>query len=143
MIVAPGNFVDRESPPASGWRRGWRSAENLLVIVPLALAVVLPVLEIILRGFHSGISGSIILVQNATLIIGMAGAAIAARERKLLTFSSLSGFLKGRAKAAAQIISGGAAAAICGFLCLASVRFVLSEKTAGRAAGLWHPGVDG
>ena len=121
-----------EGRPAPWWQRGLCGAENLFVIVPLALAVVLPLLEIILRRFHTGISGSTILVQNATLIIGMVGAAIAARENRLLTFSSLSGFLTGRAKILSQIISSGTAAAICAFLCTASVRFVLSEKTAGE-----------
>ena len=121
-----------QDQPASWWRRSLCGAENLFVIVPLALAVVLPLLEIVLRRFHSGISGSTILVQNATLILGMAGAAIAAREKRLLTFSSLSGFLKGRVKTVAQIISSGSAAAICAFLCTASIRFVLSEKTGGE-----------
>ena len=62
-----------------GWRRALRYGENLFVVVPLALCALLPLLEIILRRFHSGLSGSILFVQNFTLVIGMAGAAIAAR----------------------------------------------------------------
>src|SRR5215813_1280833 len=79
-----------------GWRRALRAGENLFVILPLALCALLPLLEIILRRFHTGLSGSIVLVQNCTLIIGMAGAAIAAREGRLLSFSSVASFLKGR-----------------------------------------------
>ena len=116
----------------TGWRRMLCGAENLLLVVPLALAVVLPLLEIVLRRFQVGISGSILLVQNATLIIGMAGAAIAARENRLLTFSTIAGFLQGRAKDTARLISGGVAAAICVLLCAASVTFVWSERTAGE-----------
>jgi len=118
------------APPAP-WRRGFRLAEDLLVIVPLALSILLPVVEVILRRFHTGITGSITLVQNLTLIIGMAGAAIAAREGRLLSFSTLPGFLKGRVKTAALILSSGAAAAISAVLCGASWQFLLSEKLAG------------
>ena len=70
-----------------GWRRGLRNGEILFVVVPLARSALLPLTEIILRRFHSGLSGSILLVQNFTLIIGMAGAAIAARDGRLLSFS--------------------------------------------------------
>ncbi len=122
--------VAHDNLPA--WRRVLRNSENLFVVVPLALSVLLPLLEIVLRRFHTGLAGSIVFVQNFTLIIGMAGAAIAARDGRLLSFSSLSGFLKGRAKVAARILSNGTASAICTFLCIASVQFVLSEKTAGE-----------
>jgi C4-dicarboxylate transporter, DctM subunit len=124
--------VPTSAPPdLPAWRRGLRGAENLLVIIPLALSALLPLLEVVLRRFHSGIGASIVLVQNFTLIIGMAGAAIAAREGRLLSFSSVSSFLKGRAKTGARLLSGGAAAAITAFLCVASVQFVRSEKTDG------------
>lgn len=114
-----------------GWRRALRYGENLFVVVPLALCALLPLLEIILRRFHSGLSGSILFVQNFTLVIGMAGAAIAARDGRLLSFSSVSSFLKGRAKNGARVLSSGVAAAISAFLCIASVKFVATEKTAG------------
>src|SRR6185503_3605556 len=108
-----------------------RQFENYFVVVPLALCALLPLTEIILRRFHSGVSGSILFVQNFTLIIGMAGAAIAARDGRLLSFSSVSSFLKGRTKTCARVLSSGVSAALCAFLCLASVQFVISEKTAG------------
>ena len=119
-------------PRPKGWRLALRNFENLFVILPLALSVVLPLLEVVLRRFHTGISGSISFVQNCTLIIGMAGAAIAAREARLLSFSTVSSFLKGKVKAAALIISSGAAAAISAVLCAASWTFLLTEKAAGE-----------
>jgi tripartite ATP-independent transporter DctM subunit len=114
------------------WRRALRGGENLFVIVPLALSALLPLVEIVLRRFHTGFSGSIVFVQNFTLIIGMAGAAIAARDGRLLSFSSVAGFLKGRAKTGARVLSGGVAAALSAFLCIASIQFVISEKTGGE-----------
>ena len=126
-----------ENLPA--WRRVLRQVENLFVVVPLALCALLPFLETILRRFHTGFAGSIVFVQNFTLIIGMAGAAVAARENRLLSFSTVSSFLKGRAKTAAGVLSHGASAAICALLCLASVQFVSSEKATGAKLALGIP----
>ena len=81
MILASGMTEVGKGRLAFGWRRSLSGAENLIIIVPFALVVVLPLLEMILRRFHTGLSGSTMLVQNATLIIGMAGAAVAARDR--------------------------------------------------------------
>ena len=129
-VAGPMEAVKTESQ--RGWRRAFRAGENLFVVLPLSLCVLLPLLEIILRRFHTGLAGSIILVQNCTLVIGMAGAAIAAREGRLLSFSSVASFLKGRPRAVARVVSSGVAAAICAFLCIASVKFLVTEKAAGE-----------
>ena len=57
----------------SGWRGRVNRAENLLVVVPLMIMAVVPVMEIVLRRFHTGISGSTSLVQHCTLLVGMFG----------------------------------------------------------------------
>src|SRR5947207_1639893 len=114
-----------------GWRRVLRHGENLLVVLSLAALMALPLVELVLRRFHSGISGSSAFVQNFTLIVGMLGGAIAARDGRLLSFSTLGSFLKGRVKAAARTVSSGVAAAISAFLCVASVQFLLTEKQGG------------
>jgi tripartite ATP-independent transporter DctM subunit len=85
----------------------------------------------VLRRFHTGISGATAFVQHFTLIVGMVGGAIAAREGRLLSFSTLAGVFKGRLKSAALILSSGMAAVISAFLCAASVQFVLTEKASG------------
>src|SRR5437870_4309685 len=115
----------------TGWRRVLRLGENLFVVLSLAALMALPLIEMVLRRFHTGISGSTTFVQHLTLIVGMLGGAMAARDRRLLSFSTLAGFLKGRVKSAARILSSGAAGAISAFLCAASVRFVLTEKQGG------------
>jgi len=110
----------------------WRWAaegENLLLVVALAAMLLLPVVEIILRhALNTGISGSSAIVQHLTLIVGMLGGAVAARDRRLLALSPVQALLSGRARAAAQVFSSGFAAAICFFLCLASVQYVLAMK---------------
>lgn len=124
-------FAARTGSQPEGWRRWSRWPENGLLVLSLALLTLLPLLEILLRKLNTGISGSSAFVQHFTLIVGMVGGAIAARENRLLSFSSLSSFLKGTVKSAARIVSHGVAAAICAFLCIASVQFLASEKSAG------------
>ncbi len=117
----------------TGFRRVACQAENLLLVVALAAMLLLPVVEIILRhAFNTGISGSSAIVQHLTLIVGMLGGAVAARERRLLALSPVQALLKGRARAAAQVFSSGFAAAICLFLCVASLQYVLAMKPLGR-----------
>ncbi len=130
----------------AGWRRNFlsretffrgsenliRSSENLVVSFALAALVVLPLAEASLRQtLHRGISGSTAFVQHLTLIIGMIGGAIAARENRLLPLSTIGTLLKGRLKSAACIFSSSCAAAIAAVLCVASIKFVLTEKEAG------------
>lgn len=107
--------------------------EDSLVTLALAMMAILPIAEIVLRKtFHTGISGCTSLVQHLTLVIGMLGAAIAARDDRLISLSSVTTFLKGNVKASARIFSGSFAAVITAFLCAASVKFVLTEKESGE-----------
>ena len=83
----------------AGWRQWLRVGENFVVATALALAVLLPILEIILRaGLQRGLDGSSSFVQHFTLIIGMMGGALAARDGRLLSLSTVSTFLKGKMK---------------------------------------------
>jgi C4-dicarboxylate transporter, DctM subunit len=127
------------------FQAGWlRSLEDGLLCVALAALVVLPLLEIILRAtLQTGISGSNALVQHMTLVIGMLGGAVAARENRLLGLSTGSAFLKGRLKSGAALFSGVVAATISLFLGVASYQFVLTEKEAGSilaySVPVWLP----
>src|ERR1017187_10983641 len=113
----------------SGFRGVAVLGENLLLVAVLASMLLLPVAEIVLRHvFHTDISGSSAIVQHLTLIVGMLGGAIAARDGRLLALSPVQTLLTGRARVAAKIFSSGFAAAICFFLCLASMQYVLEMK---------------
>lgn len=104
-----------------------------MLVVALAAMLLLPVTEILLRNvFKTGVSGSSAIVQHLTLIVGMLGGAIAARDRRLLALSPVQKLLKGRALAAAHVFSSGFAAAVCFFLCLASLQYVLEVKPLGK-----------
>ncbi len=113
------------SPP--GWRGFFRQAENLVLVFCLGALIVLPLIEVLLRPFRTGISGSIPFVQHFTLCVGMIGGAIAAREGRLLALSTLAHFLRGSVKTAAKVFSHAAGAAVTFYLLVASVQFVRTE----------------
>ena len=116
-----------------GWRGRLRRSEEVILSLVLGAMVVLPLAEILLRkAFHTGITGASAFLQHFTLLVGLLGGALAARDGRLLSLSTLTTFLKGRWRAFARITSGSLAAAISGFLCLASVQFVLTAKAGGK-----------
>jgi tripartite ATP-independent transporter DctM subunit len=123
-----------ERGPAPGGPRGWLiRGENTLLALALAAMALIPILEMILRSALSrGIPGATALTQHLTLVVGMAGAAIAAREGRLLAISGLHALLSGRAMRFARIASGAVTATVAGALCVEAVQFVLSEREAGK-----------
>jgi tripartite ATP-independent transporter DctM subunit len=117
----------------TGWRRAFRDAENLGVTAALVAMMLLPVAEAVLRKTtRVGIAGATLIVQQLTLIVGMLGGAIAAREGRLLALSALTTVLHGRVKTVVTVFSQSFAAAVSAFLCVASVQFVRSEIPAAH-----------
>jgi C4-dicarboxylate transporter, DctM subunit len=132
--VPTAEILHPEGPeePESKWRRYFHHGENTIVTLALAALVVLPLAESVLRKtLHLGLSGSTALVQHFTLILGMIGGVIAARENRLMPLSTLTTLLKGRMKAAALIFSGTCSATVVALLSWASWQFVLSERPSG------------
>jgi len=118
--------------PAGRLRWLWQ-AENLLVALALAALMVLPLIEIVGRKFfHGGLSGGAALQQHLVLIIGLLGGMFAARDRRLLSLSTLTNFLKGRWQTFARVFSSAFATGITVFLCLAALQLVQSEKGGGK-----------
>ena len=118
---------------APRWRRFLASGENLALTAALAVMMLLPLAEMALRRlFDASISGATSYVQHLTLIVGMLGGAIAAREARLLSLSTLDTFLKGRLRTATRVFSSSVAAVITVFLVVASVQFILPERAAGK-----------
>jgi len=82
------------------------------------------------RFLGRGIPGSVPLVQHLTLVVGMVGGAIAAREGRLLTLGTIETHLRGAWRAVAQVVSSAFGATVSAMLCLAAARFVASEREA-------------
>lgn len=125
--------IARPAQDIKGWRGWLRRGENLIVSLALAAMVLLPLTEIVLRkGFETGIVGASAFLQHFTLIIGLLGGALAARDGRLLSLSTLTTFLRGGWRTFARIFSGTFASAISLFLCLAAWQFVMFEKEGGN-----------
>jgi TRAP-type C4-dicarboxylate transport system permease small subunit len=75
--------------------------------------VLLPLAEAVLRRtLHISIPGSISIVQHMVLVVGMLGGAIAAREQRLLSLSTVGETkLRGWPKIVSRVFTGGLAVA--------------------------------
>jgi C4-dicarboxylate transporter DctM subunit len=124
--------ADDSQREVSGWKSGLRTGENVLIALCLAAMAVLPLLEMVLRSTTFVLRGSSAIQSHLTLFVCMIGGAIAARDGRLLSLSTVTAFLKSGAKTAAQFFNGAVAASFTAILFIASLRFVLQEKEAGN-----------
>jgi TRAP-type C4-dicarboxylate transport system permease small subunit len=122
------------------WQRALYHGENGVVAAALAVMVLLPCAEVLLRKlFKSGVPASAPMVQHLVLVVGMLGGALAARDGRLLSLSTLTHFLKGRALAIANVLAAGVAASITLFLCAASFDYVRVMKAQGKQLAFGLP----
>ena len=106
-----------------------RTAEDGLLSLALAALALVPLAEMALRAtVKIGIPGAASLTQHLTLVVGMVGAAIAARDGRLLSISGLQAVLARRAGQFARLGSAAVAAAVAAALCYAACEFVQSER---------------
>lgn len=132
-VVAP-----PEQP--AGWRGVARRAENLPIVLALALMVLLPCVEILLRKFfNSGIPASTPLVKHLVLAVGMLGGALAARDQRLLSLSTLTQLLKPGARRWAQCFGNAFAAVITLALAKAAFDFVAASRGLNKMLGYGIP----
>jgi TRAP-type C4-dicarboxylate transport system permease small subunit len=100
----------------------------------------LPLVEIVARvALSGGISGSIPIVQHLTLVITFVGAALAARDQRLLALSTAKVLPKGW-EPTLRIFSSAAATGICAGLAVASWDLVQTEREFGSIVGWGIPG---
>ncbi|HLB45308.1 MAG TPA: TRAP transporter large permease subunit [Candidatus Limnocylindrales bacterium] len=98
----------------------------------LAAMVVLPLAEIVLRRlFGVGIPGSIPFVQHLTLWIAFLGAALAARDGKLLALATGTFLPEGPVRRAADVFAAAVGAAVSAVLCRAALALVMGEYEFG------------
>jgi tripartite ATP-independent transporter DctM subunit len=119
--------------------RAFHRAEDAIVIAALLAMAVLPLAEIALRRLlQIGIPGSIPFVQHLGLWVGFLGAAIAAREGRMLALATGTLLPEGTLRRAAALFSSTVAAAVATMLCRGAVDLVIAERAAGQdiAAGV-------
>ncbi len=105
-------------------------AENLLATLALAGIMLLPLTEIAMRQLlDRGIPGAGPFTLNLTIWVGLLGAAIAAREGKLLTLATGEFLPKGTINLA-HVVSGFAGSAIAMMFAVGGLALVQSERVA-------------
>jgi tripartite ATP-independent transporter DctM subunit len=106
-------------------------AENALLSAVFAFAVAVPLAEMVLRAtLRVGIEGVGTVVQHLTLALGMLGAAVAARDERLLTLA-VSGFIHGEAARVARFAGRAIAAAVALLLFFSALDFIGAERKSG------------
>ncbi len=120
------------TPAAPAPSRGFAVVFEGAALAALVLVTVgLPIVEIVLRTtLHAGIEGVSDIVQHLTLALGMLGAAVAARERRLLTLAT-SALVRGPLASSSRALIGILGAAVSALLALAAVDFVRVEYDSG------------
>lgn len=114
------------------WTKFICRGEDWLLALVLGAIVLLPLIEAVMRKtLDAGISGSATLVQHLGLVASMLGAAVAARDRKLLTLFSLASLFGAALQKAGRFAAHAFAAGVCALLCLASIMLIQAERAAG------------
>lgn len=115
-------------------------AENLLATLALGGIMVLPLAEIFSRKYlGGGIPGAGPFAQNLTMWVGLLGAAIAAREGKLLSLATGEFLPKGPIGNAAHVLSAIVGSLIATMFALAGLALVQSDKLAGDVIAIGLP----
>jgi C4-dicarboxylate transporter DctM subunit len=108
------------------------SAENRIASLTLGGIMLIPLAEIASRKFLGApIPGSSAYASVLTLWLGMLGAAIAARDGKLLTLATGEFLPKGRVTAVAHVIAGAVGAMIATILMMGALVLVRSDHEVG------------
>jgi C4-dicarboxylate transporter DctM subunit len=102
--------------------------------------MILPLSEVVLRRFfNTGIPGAAPFTSHLTLVVGLIGAAIAAREGKLLALATGTMLPEGRSRDAAGIVAAFVGAFVTTILGLAGLRLLQVHYSAGKEIALGVP----
>jgi tripartite ATP-independent transporter DctM subunit len=129
-VHAPG-----ERPPPRGFLA---RAEEAVPVIALVAMVALPIAEIVARRYGTGVPGAAPFTQHLTLWVAFLGAALAARDGKLLSLATGTLLPPGGGRELAAGFAAAVGAGVSALLARASVEVVLVERQAGTevAAGV-------
>ncbi len=112
--------------------------EDGVSTVLLGAMVLLPLAEIVVRRLGTGIPGALPFEQHLTLWVAFLGAALAARDGRLLALATGNLLPEGRFRTIAAVFTGGVSAMVATLLGTASLDLVRIEREGGieMAAGV-------
>jgi C4-dicarboxylate transporter DctM subunit len=128
------------TPP--GWLFWLHRFENGLLVLALALMVLLGVADLEFwqkLKLPVRVAGADSLIRHLTLIVGMLGGLIAARESRLLSISSFTTFMPDRITRWTNLFAGVVATAVTAYLAVAAFQLVRSEREFGNEMALGIP----
>lgn len=112
--------------------RGWRAAEDALLVVLLLALVIFAGAQIGARNlFDGGWIWGEQLIRVGVLWVGLLGAVVASREDRHLRIDLLPRMLPPRGRAAAAAFSHAVTAAVCAVIAWHAARFVAGEQAFG------------
>jgi len=115
-------------------------AEDLVATLAAIGIMVLPLGEIVLRRFFStGIPGSAPFTAHLTLIVGLVGAAIAAREGKLLTLATGTLLPDGLPRHIASVAAALVGAMVTTILALGGLRLLQVHQESAKEIAIGVP----
>jgi C4-dicarboxylate transporter DctM subunit len=121
-------------------RRTAAQAEDVVAMLAAIGITVLPLAEVVLRRvFSTGIPGGAPFTYHLTLIVGMVGAAIAAREGKLLALSTEALWPTELSKRVASVFSGTVAALVATLLAAGGFVVLQVHRAGGEEIGAGVP----
>ena len=113
--------------------------DHIAALAALGIATI-PILEVVLRRFfNTGIPGAAPFTTHLTLIVGLIGASIAAREGKLLALATGTMMQAGAVRHAAGILAAFVGALVTTILALGGVRLLQVHREAAREIALGVP----
>ena len=114
--------------------------EDLVAALAAIGIMVLPLAEVVLRRFfNTGVPGAAPFTSHLTLVVGLIGASIAAREGKLLALATGTMVPEGRPRHLAGILAAFVAALVTTILALGGVRLLQVHYAAGKEIALGVP----
>ena len=120
----------------SAFVKGFARAEDTLAALALLAMAVLPIAEVVVQQFSpAGIPGSLSTVKHLTLWVGFLGAAIAAREGKLLSLATGTLLPEGRPREIAGLVAATVTAAVAGLLTFGGIELVQTTRAQGGTIG--------
>src|SRR5574338_373545 len=125
--------------PRRGPRQLVRAVEENVTAWALVVMMLLPLAEIIVRrALSSGIPGAAPIVQHLTLWVGFLGAALAARDDRLLAIAT-GQMLPGRLQPAARVFSAAVTAAVVAILFWGAIQLIATQRMLGAVIALRVP----
>jgi C4-dicarboxylate transporter, DctM subunit len=129
-----------EGEGKTGGPRAWLGRlEAALPVLALVVMVLLPLGEIVARRLGTGIPGATPFTRHLTLWVAFLGAALAARERKLLSLATGSLIPAGGWRTLANGFAGAVGAAVSALLFTASFELVRVEREFAAEIALGVP----